>query len=283
MAPLPGSMLRSAPMKLRRLFLSLGLLAGLIYLGGCALLYQQQRALIYFPRPFVTAEGSGRLTLPGDGQTQVRVTVWPGRGSGALLFFGGNADDPHLSLPLLARTFPEYTLYLLHYRGYGESGGTPSEAALVGDALKLYDQIQGQHARVVVLARSLGTGVAVQLAAARPVQGLVLVTPYRSLVEEARSRYPYVPVDWLLQDRFESWRYAPRVQAPTLILGAAEDQVIAPANAEALARDFAPERVRYRLLPGVGHQSILDDPAYPQLLREALAEQAAGEGRPGAP
>jgi pimeloyl-ACP methyl ester carboxylesterase len=78
-------------------------------------------------------------------------------------------------------------LYLLHYPGYGGAAGRPSETALVADALALFDQVAARHPRVTVIGRSLGSGVAIQVASARPVERLVLVTPYDSLMEIATT------------------------------------------------------------------------------------------------
>ena len=94
------------------------------------------------------------------------------------------------ALPGLADAFPDHALYLLHYPGYGGAPGKPSEAAIAADALALFDRVAPQHPRVVVIGRSLGSGVAVQVASARPVARLVLVTPYDSLEEIAAKHVP---------------------------------------------------------------------------------------------
>jgi pimeloyl-ACP methyl ester carboxylesterase len=117
-------------------------------------------------------------------------------------------------MPALSVAFPDRAIYLLHYRGYGGSSGTPSEKALFADALTLFDEVRTKHSSVDVVGRSLGSGVAVYVASLRPVARLVLVTPFDSLEGLAALRFPYVPVKWLLRDKFESWRFAPQVTAP---------------------------------------------------------------------
>ncbi len=101
-----------------------------------------------------------------------------------------------------------------------------------------------------------------QVASARPVARLVLVTPYASLVDLAAQRYPYIPVRWLMLDTFESSNYAPRVQAPTLLLAAEHDEVIPFASTEALLRRFRPGVAQLQVVPGVGHGSIMTQLAF---------------------
>ena len=116
--------------------------------------------------------------------------------------------------------------------------GEPSEVALKGDALALYDSIRAAHESVDVLARSVGTGVALHLAARRTLGRLALITPYDSLVAVASRHYPLFPVDWLLRERFEALADAAQVDLPTLLLIARQDEIIPPAHAEKLARAF---------------------------------------------
>lgn len=236
----------------------------LAYAAACVALYFGQRSFIYFPQPRTLATPTELFTM-ADG-TAVEVTVRSRPGSDALLYFGGNAEDVSRQLPVLAQAFPDHAIYLMHYRGYSGSEGKPSEAALVGDALTLFDRVHERHERVWVVGRSLGSGVAVQLAAARPVHRLVLVTPYHSVLGIAQQQFPWVPVAWLLQDRFESWRHAPRVSAPTVILAAEHDEVIPRASTDALHAVFAPGVARFHVLPGTGHNSIAGHRLYLPLL-----------------
>ena len=155
---------------------------------------------------------------------------------------------------------------MLHYRGFGGSSGKPSEEALHEDGLALFDKVHAEHADVTVVGRSLGSGVAARLASERPISRLVLVTPYNSLQELAARQYRYFPVSWLLKDKFESWRYAPRITAPTLIVAAEHDEMIPRASTEALYRRFLPGIATMKSLHGVGHNSISGSPEYLPLL-----------------
>ena len=249
-----------------RTIVTLAAVVALVYLGLCGALFLFQRSLIYFPQPRSLAGGAATLTLPADG-AQVLVTARPRSGSNALLYFGGNAEDVSGSLPDLSTAFPDHAIYLLHYRGYGGSSGKPSEAALFADALALFDKIRAEHQNIVVVGRSLGSGVALYLASQRPVARLVLVTPYDSLLELAAKQFPYFPVRWLLLDKFESWRYAQQIAVPTLVVAAEHDEVIPRESTEALYKRFRTGVASFKVVAGTGHNSISDSPDYLPLLK----------------
>jgi pimeloyl-ACP methyl ester carboxylesterase len=236
------------------------------YLIACAALYAFQRSLIYFPQPASTPAGTTTLSLPIDGQ-QVLVTVRPHRGHAAVVYFGGNAEDVSASLPELTAAFPDAAIYLLHYRGYGGSSGTPSEAALVADALALMDRVLPEHRDVTVVGRSLGSGVAVQVASARPGARLESRSRYDSRHEIAAQQFPIFPVRWLLIDKFESWRHAPMVTAPTLLIAAEHDEVIPRASTDALLGRFKPGIAAMRVMPRTGHNTISASPEYISALK----------------
>jgi pimeloyl-ACP methyl ester carboxylesterase len=241
------------------------LLLALAYLALCALLFVFQRALIYFPQPRTLMPGTETLQLQTEAGP-VLATVRRRPGAQALLYFGGNAEDVSWSLPTLTAAFPEHSLYLLHYRGYGGSAGTPSEAALFADALALHERVHQAQPQVTVVGRSLGSGVAVFLASQRPVARLVLVTPYDSIEELAAQRFRVFPVRWLLRDKFDSARHASRVSAPTLLLAAEHDEVIPLASTRALLAHFPPGVARLEIIPGQDHNSISESAAYVPLL-----------------
>ena len=249
-----------------RPLLNLLLLAVLVYAALCAALFVFQRSLIYFPQPGAAPRASTTLRLPtpaGD----VLATVRSHNGPNALIYFGGNAEDVSYSVPGFATAFPDHALYFLHYRGYGGSAGSPSETALVEDGLALFDKVRAQHPHIVVVGRSLGSGVAVQVASQRPVARLVLVTPFDSLEDLAASHYPIFPVRWLLRDTYRSSDFAPRVTAPTTIIAAEHDEVIPRASAELLFTRFAPGIATIEVLPGMGHNTIEQSSRYWGVLR----------------
>jgi len=236
------------------------------YAALCLYLYLEKRSFIFFPQPRAVSDAEHTRTLKLiDAQVVLTVTERPG--TSALLYFGGNAEDVSLSLGNLSAAFPDHALYLMHYRGYGGSTGEPNAAALFADAIALFDQVHAEHEDIMVIGRSLGSGIAVYLASSRPVRHLVLVTPYDSMAEVAQHHYPYVPVRWLLRDRFESVRYAPQVTAPTTIIEAERDEVIPRTSTENLYAKFRPGVARYHRIGGADHNSVSLDPQYYPLLR----------------
>jgi pimeloyl-ACP methyl ester carboxylesterase len=252
-----------------RLTASLLSIALVLYAGACIALFAFQRSLIYFPQPRAFGGTADTQILKAAGADLV-VSVRPHSGPKALLYFGGNAEDVSASLTLFASALPDHAIYMLHYRGYGGSSGKPSEASLHADALALFDKVRPDHPDIALVGRSLGSGVATRLASERPATRLILVTPYDSIQEMAVQQFPYFPIRWLLTDKFESWRYAPAVRVPTLLLQAAHDEVIPAASTARLHAAFAGGVASRIVIPGAGHNTISDSPQYLDSIRAAL-------------
>ncbi|MGI9538353.1 MAG: alpha/beta hydrolase [Desulfocapsaceae bacterium] len=236
-------------------------LAVLAYGCFCLFLYIRQRSLIYYPHPEVKATELQPIWLDNDGQ---KLKVWRGavESKTALLYFGGNAENVLQSSDELQRIYPDSTLYLMNYRGYGGSTGKPTEEALFSDALALYDRVASGHEEVIVMGRSLGTAVAVNLAAVRPVKGMVLVTPYSSMVALARHYYPFLPVNALLKDRFESSLYAPHIDIPVLALIAERDEIIPAKISDGLITSFNEGVAEKVVIETAYHNTIDNYPSY---------------------
>jgi pimeloyl-ACP methyl ester carboxylesterase len=238
----------------------------LAYGALCLVMAGAQRSFIYFPGP--AADPSDQMELRVEG-TRVLVSQRPRPGPRALIYFGGNAEDVSLTRALLAALLPDTALYLLHYRGYGGSEGTPSEAAIRADAQALFAHVAQRHSATMVVGRSLGTGPAVHLAATRPVRRLVLLVPFDSLLAVAHAAMPWLPVPLLLRDRWDAAAEAPQVRAPTTIVAAARDAVVPLRHAEALHRAFRPGVAELVVVPDMEHNTpILEVPAVRNALRE---------------
>jgi len=242
------------------------------YLLLCAALFVFQRSLIYFPQPGTVESADARLKLAMP-DADVWVTTREQAGPRALIYFGGNAEDVSRNLPEFAETFADYAVYLMNYRGFGGSGGSPSEETIAADALALFDQVYASHPQVALIGRSLGSGVAIRLASQRPVQQLILVTPYNSLEEIAARQYPWVPVKWLLKDRFESGQYAAHIRVPTLLLAASEDEVIPRQSTQRLLENFPKGVATLRVVPDSAHNSISERAQYLQWMGDVLNRQ----------
>jgi uncharacterized protein len=213
----------------------------------------------------------GRATRVGAEQTDLALTVgsvtlrgWevnPGR-ERALVYYGGNGEGLDWLVPVLGRLLPDHTSYLVAYRGYGASDGTPGERVLTSDALAVFDHAAARHRLPVdVMGRSLGSGVAMQVAVRRPVERLVLVTPFDSLVATAADLFPRLPVRLLLRDRWDSASVAPGLRARVLVIRAGRDVVVRPERTDRLL-EVLPDDTSVVDLPGAEHASLHEDPAY---------------------
>jgi pimeloyl-ACP methyl ester carboxylesterase len=251
------------------------MIAVAVYLGFGAYLFAFQRSLMYFPsRPVSAAQHLDAVQVANDGAT---VNVWranPGKAP-ALIYFGGNAEAAARVADDLAALAPGRSIYLVDYRGYGASSGEPSEDALYGDALAVYDRVAEAHGPIAVVGRSLGTGVATYLAVNRDVERLVLVTPYDSVTRLAGALYPFYPVSLMLRDRFDSLSRAPGLRQPTLFLLAGRDRVVPPEHGMRLAEAMDPQWVTLRVLEEASHYDITARGAY----REALGAFLSPTGR----
>jgi uncharacterized protein len=232
-----------------------------VYASLCLLLYLTQRSQIYFPVPEAEASGGEAARIAVDG-AELKLWTVTRPGPKALLYFGGNAEDVGAGVAAFSSIFPGHTLYFVNYRGYGGSSGSPTEAALVADAVALYDSLRPRHRSISVLGRSLGSGVAIQLAAVREIDRLVLLTPFDSLVTVARAHFPWIPVALLLRDRYDSASLAHAVRADTLVVVAGSDEIVPRASSDALVAAFAPGRARVVVLDGAGHNEIDESPRF---------------------
>ena len=202
------------------------------------------------------------LTLDVNGTALRGWEVNPGRDR-ALVYYGGNGEGLEWLVPELGRLLPDHTSYLVAYRGYGASEGTPSEPVLISDAVTVFDRVAARHPTVPVdvVGRSLGSGVAIQVAVRRSIERLVLVTPFDSLVATAADLFPRLPVRHLLHERWESAAVAHRLHARILVVRAGRDAVVWPARTDRLL-DVLPDNTEVLDLPDAQHATLHEDPAY---------------------
>jgi uncharacterized protein len=215
------------------------LLAGLAiaYLGVVAIAYMAQRRLTYFPNPARVPPAqtglsgvSEELLSTPDG---ARLVAWyapapPGRPT--LLYFHGNGGG----LSGRAMRFQRYQnarfgLLMLSWRGYSGSTGTPSEKSNYADARLAYESLIARGLKpsdIIVYGESLGSGVATHLASEMPVAGVILDAPFTSIADVGAGQYPFLPVRWLMTERYDSASRIARVSAPLLIMHGERDRVV---------------------------------------------------------
>jgi uncharacterized protein len=263
-----------------------------VYLAGCGMLFVRQADMIVPPfgpervdqsiaEPAPRGLSARRVSFTGeDGVTVQGWAVPPvlpardgvaGAGAPVILLFMGNYEEPSEALRYLRDWFPGAWLVSFNYRGQGLSGGEASEAAIFADALRIYDlavKLEGVDAkRIRVLGRSLGSGVATYLATQRPIERMVLVSPYDSIRAVAQAAFPVVPVGLLLRHPFDSLARAPQVKVPALFVVGAQDTLIAPAHSRRLFEAWGGAKV-WAEDPAADHNSILGG----RLARERVSD-----------
>ena len=259
-----------------------------VFITLCAVLYLLQERLIFLRQPLPDSVRHATRELPdtteielkaGDG---TRLHGWLRHSPeatpphGLLIYFGGNAEEVSGHIHG-AQAFAPWSVAAFNYRGYGRSEGRPSETALVADALVIHDHLARREdidpTRIVVFGRSLGSGVAVPLAAARPVRAVVLVSPYDSLRSLARKQYPFIPVSLLLEHPFDSLARAPGIETPVLIVAGERDRLIPAALSRRLHDVWAGPK-RWTLIADADHNDIQARPGYWPAIRDFLAASA---------
>ena len=233
-------------------------------------LYVNQRSFLYFP----TADKAttyDSVYFKND-TASIHVIVLNQGHKNAILYFGGNAESMAGSSDYIAGQFPDFTVYLMDYRGYGKSSGEPSEVALYSDAIKLYDMIKMKHIRISVGGRSLGTGIATYVAAHRKVSKLALITPYDSIVNVAQGIYPLYPAALLLDDKYDSVSRVKDINATTLIVIAENDKIIPRENTNRLINAFKPKQLKVIVIKNRGHIDISSDKRYYKIMQDFIGE-----------
>lgn len=235
--------------------------AGLYLAAGIAL-YAGQRRLMYPADPARVAPASLGLDVAEielatlDGERLVAWHASAAAGKPTLLYFhgnGGNLADRHDRVRLYRGE--GYGLLMVAYRSYSGSTGRPSETANVADARLAYRWLQDQGVRpdeIVLYGESLGTGVAVQVAAAEPVKGMILDAPYTSIADVAQRQYPWIWVRPFVADSYVSIDVIGKVRVPLLVLHGARDRIVPPDMGQALF-DAANEPKRIVVFPEAGH------------------------------
>jgi hypothetical protein len=271
-----------------KLALILAAVYGLIAVAA----FVAQRKLMYFPDRARVAPSSFALTgveerviKTPDGEA---IVAWYGPaapGRPTLLYFHGNAGNlanrSERVRKYLARGIG---VFIMSYRGYSGSTGRPSERANVADAKLAYEALLEEGVapdEIILYGESLGSGIAVQLAAEKPVAGVILDAPYTSIVDVAAGAYPFFPVRPFLFDRYETMRYLPDVHAPLLVIHGEEDEVIPVAMGRAVyaAANGPKEIVTF---PGAGHSDHHLFGSGEEVFRWIDAIAAGDGARPGA-
>ncbi len=207
-----------------------------VYLGMIALLYFTQRSMMYFPDTVHTSPTQAGLSEAQEVELKALdggySLVWhaPPRGDRpVVLYFHGNGGALRYRVERFRKLLREgIGLVALEYRGFGGNSGTPTEAGLMADAESAYAFAASRYPekQIIVWGESLGTGLAVAIAAEKPVGRVILEAPFTSAAAVAAERYWYMPVRLLMKDQYRSDERIGKVTAPVLILHGARDHVV---------------------------------------------------------
>lgn len=239
-----------------------------LYLAVLAAMFLAQRQMQYFPdHSSQTLESLGLEGVSVVGLVAVdgvSSDLWlaPAKdGRPVVLFFHGNAGSVADRAPRMRAYLSQgFGVAFLSYRGFGPSTAPITEAGLIADAEAAYGWLLAAGIppeRLMLAGESLGTGVAVQLAARHRVAALSLTAPYSSTVDVAAALYPWIPVRLLMKDQFRSDLYIGQIRAPILIQHGDADRVV-PFHFGQKLHALAGPRARFVTLPGMGHEAIFD-------------------------
>ena len=244
------------------------------YVAGAAFLYFSQERILFHPRAnaLLGADVYKKFELYIK-RDDVVLQGWfvprePVNKQPLIIYYGGNAEDISAHLQLLDR-YPEASLLFVNYRAYGGSTGKPSQKNLFEDALFVLDHIVVDKGidsdQIILLGRSLGTGVAVYVARHRPVRAVILVSPYDSILNVGKGRYRIFPVRWLLKHPFEVAPLAAEIDRPLLALLAGQDNTMPEERSRALISAWAgPKQSVY--IENADHNSIFGENGYWQAI-----------------
>ena len=248
---------------------------GAAYIGLLLLLFLFQGHLLFFPQS-ISSERSDLLRSQRNTESlEMRmsdgaiVRGWlvknPSQTPHKLLFYyGGNAEEVSHQIEDSGK-FGDRSLVLVNYRGYGNSNGQPGEEALKRDALEIFDAIVKRPDvdanNAILMGRSLGTGIAVYVAAHRPHTGVILVSPFDSMTNVAKRHYPFFPIDLLLRHPFNSLQLVPAIVSPVLMLVADEDLIVPASHSRSLAENWG-GKVEFIEIEKADHNTIGFHPQY---------------------
>jgi len=243
-----------------------------VYAAICVAAYFGNRMYMYFPDPTRTAPADAGLNgieeveiAVSDGVTLVAWHAPARENEPTILYFHGNAANAANRAPKIETIRANgLGVFYLNNRGYGGSGGSPTEEDNVADAIAAYDHLTGLGVpadRIVAFGESLGSGQAVRLAAERPVAALVLEAPLTSTVDVARSTYFWLPLGLLITDKYDNEQNIRSVRAPVLVLHGEQDSVI-PVEMGRRVYRAANEPKRIELFPHGTHDDLFDHGAW---------------------
>lgn len=250
-----------------------------LWLAGALALAGTRRLVFGQPKAPVVPETASheirQITFEVDGVTLHGWLAMPRQAPNrAILYFNGRKESPTALFTVLPE-LPEHAVMVFHRRGLRPSGGRPSEAGHVRDGLDALDwlcrHLTIRSSAVTIVGRSLGSGVAVQVAGAREVCSLVLLSAFDCLGHIVKHHYPWLP-GFVLRDKFESIEHIDAVRCPCLSIVGDSDRVIPAAFSRALFDDWVGS-VEEFVVAGGGHRGLLRNPVVTSVVAGFVKQQ----------
>ncbi len=251
-----------------KIILNLTLIILFCYICTIILLYVFQRNFLYFPTKN-HQHFFEKISISSHGET-IEVIILNKGHTNSLIYFGGNGEDVIASADKFSSNFSDITIYLVCYRGYGGSSGKPTEAGIYADALTIYDQVKELHNNTYVAGRSLGSGVATYLAANRPIERTVLITPYDSVLNIAKDKFAIFPIKLLLKDQYDSFSRVKNIKSKILVLAAEFDQIIPMSHTQRLINEFENGQVIMKIISQMGHNNLSNSAEYYKIISDFM-------------
>ena len=227
------------------------------------------------PKAGPLPKGAEQLSVEaGKGITLHGVRIPPDKPDGSktlILGFGGNGWNGQDVAEYLHELYPDFEIVAFHYRGYAPSSGDPSGDALIADAPLAFDAAVDavKPKRVIAVGFSIGTGVAAQLSRKRPLDGLILVTPFDSLKAVAQSMYPWLPIGTFFNHEINAVAPLRGSKVPVAIVAAEHDELVPTLRTDAL-RKVVGNLVFDRTIRRAGHNDIYARSDFHDAMHEAV-------------
>lgn len=239
-----------------------------IYLIFGIYLFFNQRNLLYFQTESLEHDFEEKIFI--NKNTKIKTTILNKGNKNSIIYFGGNSEIVDYNAEHFVKFFPNYSIYLVKYRGYSGSEGITTEKNMYNDALYIFDELKSNYEKFIVIGRSIGSGVATYLASKRDIEKLILVTPFDSVQNVAQKIFPIYPMSIILKDKHNSIQRVQDIKAKTLIIVAQNDKVVKPNHTDRLFNKFRSAQVVFLTIKGVDHNNISKSEEYHLVLQNFI-------------
>ncbi len=245
------------------------LLSGiLLYFGAVIYLYVTQDNKIFnrkWAKPYEPTIAKKITFKTSDGIVLEGAYIENGKNLPLVLYFSGNANNVIEFVDKTASKIKHYNFIGFNYPGYAGSKGKPCEKCILKYALEIFDKYKPE----IIIGRSLGSAVAAYVASKRKIKKLVLITPFDSIVNIAKSRYPFLPVEKLVKYKFNEVKWIKNIKAPVNVLLVKNDNVVPQKNISNLLKNIK-NLNKKTVVSGIKHGNIYEYKNFNKILTELL-------------